>query len=84
MTFLCAFADSGEDAAQLLQQADAAKLADYARFSQLLQSLQARRERLTPAERESLDYLQGWNSAYKGDYAGGLARLHELADSATI
>lgn len=81
-TFLCAFADSGEDAAQLLQQADAAKLADYARFSQLLQTLQARRERLTPAERESLDYLQGWNSAYKGDYAGGLARLHELADSA--
>jgi diguanylate cyclase (GGDEF)-like protein len=80
--FPCAFADSGDDAEQLLKQADAAKLADYGQFSQLLQSLQARSARLTPAQRESLDYLQGWNSAYKGDYPGGVARLRKLADSA--
>ena len=77
-----ALADGADDAEQLLKQADAAKLADYAQFSQLLQSLQARSARLTPPERESLEYLQGWNSAYRGEYAAALARLRKLADSA--
>ena len=72
-----------DDPAQLLKQADAARLTDYAQFTRLLQSLQARAQQLSGHEREALEYLQGWNSAYKGDYPSALAQLGKLADSAS-
>ena len=77
-----ALAATLEDPAGLLKQADAARLTDYAQFSRLLQSIQRGADQLDRHDRESLEYLQGWNSAYKGDYPTALAQLGKLADSA--
>ncbi len=76
-------AAAAEDPARLLRQADAVRLTDYAQFTRLLQSLQEGATQLNRHDRESLEYLQGWNSAYKGDYPSALAELGKLADSAS-
>jgi diguanylate cyclase (GGDEF)-like protein len=70
------------DAAPLLRRADSIKLADYAQFSGLLQSLERRRTQLKPAEQEYLDYLEGWNGAYAGRYDAAVAALGKLVDHA--
>ena len=67
----CALAAGTDETSQQLKQADAIKLRDYPRFAQILHSLQEREPQLAPAHREYLDYLQGWNSVYTGNYAEG-------------
>jgi diguanylate cyclase (GGDEF)-like protein len=65
----------GEAAASLLK-ADRMKSADPAGFTALLDSLQAQSKDLSTPQQELLRYLQGWKSAYDGQYDLALARLH--------
>ncbi len=65
-----------EATAQRLRAADALKLGDYPRFSQLLASLEAQSGQLDPENREYLDYLRGWNTVYKGDYETAITQLN--------
>ncbi len=70
------------DPAEQLRLADSVKLANYRQFSSLLESLQRRRAQLQPADRDFLDYLEGWNNAYAGQYDAAIAALGKLADHA--
>jgi len=79
----CALAAGTDDGEPLLKEADAIKLRDYPRFSQLLHSLEERASPLAPADREYLDYLEGWNSVYTGNYATAITQLSKVADKAT-
>jgi diguanylate cyclase (GGDEF)-like protein len=78
----CALAAGTDETSQQLKQADAIKLRDYPRFAQILHSLQEREPQLAPAHREYLDYLQGWNSVYTGNYATAITQLSQVADKA--
>lgn len=84
---LCLWLASGAPAAaaddtarDLLKQADSIKLQDYPRFTTLLRSLEARASQLSPADREYLQYLQGWNAAYTGQHEQAIASLGKVAD----
>jgi diguanylate cyclase (GGDEF)-like protein len=63
------------EAAALLQRADRIKTADPAGFRALLDSLQAQWNDLSAPQQEFVRYLQGWKSAYDGEYETALARL---------
>jgi diguanylate cyclase (GGDEF)-like protein len=67
------------DAAQLLQKADDLRTVNYTEFSAILQSLQRVREDLTTPQRDYLQYLEGWKSAYDGDNDTAIARLDAIA-----
>jgi diguanylate cyclase (GGDEF)-like protein len=64
------------EAAGLLLRADRIKTADPAGFTALLDSLQAQSQDLSAPQQELLRYLQGWKSAYDGQYDLALERLH--------
>jgi diguanylate cyclase (GGDEF)-like protein len=68
------------DPTALLKKADAIKLANYASFTTLMQSIEARARELNPAEQEYLHYLRGWNSAYRGQYDEAIATLSKVID----
>jgi diguanylate cyclase (GGDEF)-like protein len=63
------------EAAGLLQKADRTKTADPAGFATLLDSLAAQSQDLTSAQQELVRYLQGWKSAYDGQYEVASSRL---------
>src|SRR5262249_35590235 len=73
-----------DEAAALLLKADRMKTADPAGFATLLDSLAAQINDLTPPQQELVRYLQGWKSAWDGQYDLALARLratiHETHD----
>lgn len=66
----------------LLREADAVRLSDYGRFSSLLHSLEAHSGQLDPAQLQRLRYLEGWQSAYQGNYAAAIKQLEAVAASA--
>jgi diguanylate cyclase (GGDEF)-like protein len=73
-------ATAAEDSAQLLKKADSIKLQDYPQFLTLLHTLQARASELPEADRDYVDYLDGWNSAYTGHYDTAVTALGKIAD----
>lgn len=75
----CAFATGPAD---LLTKADEIKLVDHVEFTKLLQTLDGRVAELSPADREFLEYLHGWSSAYNGDNEVAIKKLAALQDSA--
>jgi diguanylate cyclase (GGDEF)-like protein len=76
----CALAVEPQSASKLLEKADAIKTADYAEFASILTSLKADASRLSPAQRRHLRYLEGWQSAYNGDYTSALPALTSIAN----
>ncbi|MGH8177644.1 MAG: GGDEF domain-containing protein [Steroidobacter sp.] len=64
----------------MLRQADAVKTANYSEFASLVQSLNEQSAELSPSQHQHLQYLKGWQSAYKGDYASALPVLKAIAD----
>ena len=66
----------------LLSKADQVKISDHAEFRRLLKTVDAHASELSGAEREYFDYLQGYGSAYDGDYEAAIKKLAALQDSA--
>ncbi|MBS0213379.1 MAG: hypothetical protein JSR26_09430, partial [Proteobacteria bacterium] len=52
---------------ELLLRADQVRTTDNAQFQALLQELDARKDRLSPNQRDWLSYFQGWQSGLQGD-----------------
>ena len=73
-------ARADDESARLLKKADAVKLQDYPQFVTLLHSLQARAPQLPQPDRDYLEYLDGWNSAYTGRYDAAVAALGKIVD----
>lgn len=72
-------AGTAVDATALLEQADSIKLRDRGRFDVLMETIGARMRDLSAEQREYLLFLQGWNSAYRGNDDAALAQLSRLA-----
>ena len=66
----------------LLSKADQVKLSNHAEFTRLLKTVEEHASELSGAEREYLGYLQGYGSAYDGDYEVAIKKLAALQDSA--
>ena len=83
---LCALFAAGaaaltsQEVDELLHQADGVKSSDPARFTVLLQQLDAGPGGLTQAQQQYLGYLKGWQSAYAGDYARAVPLLQTIID----
>jgi diguanylate cyclase (GGDEF)-like protein len=69
-----------QDTNQLLRDADAVKTSDPARFTQLLQQLDAAPGALSQVQQQYLGYLKGWQAAYAGDYARAVPLLQSIID----
>jgi diguanylate cyclase (GGDEF)-like protein len=65
----------------LLEKADADRNVNYEEFASILESVEKQRDSMAPAQREYLQYLQAWKSAYDGDQQTALARLTTLMDN---
>ena len=84
--FLCVATLAASPAPQneisaLLEKADADRNVNYEAFSSILESAQKQRDGMSPAQREYLQYLEAWKSAYDGDQQTALARLTTLMDN---
>ncbi len=66
----------------VLSKADQVKLSDHAEFRRLLKTVDEHASELSGVEREYLGYLQGYGSAYDGDYEVAIKKLAALQDSA--
>ena len=75
----CAFA-AGEAPGALLKQADDIKTADNTQFQALLKQAQTQADQLTPAQRDFLDYLKGWQSTYTGNFGAAGTTLQAVID----
>ncbi|MBS0456762.1 MAG: hypothetical protein JSS44_05470, partial [Proteobacteria bacterium] len=75
-------ASTPQDLSALLRLADTEKSADNAAFVSVLTQLSQQRQQLNPEQAEMLAYLQGWQSAYRSDYAAAMRQLSLLADTA--
>ena len=69
--------DAGQpgDTAALLLKADRTKTSDPAGFATLLDSLVAQLKDLSPGQQELVRYLQGYKSAYDGQYDLAISRF---------
>lgn len=65
----------------LLEKADADRNVNYGEFVSILESVQKRRDSMSAAQREYLQYLEAWKSGYDGDQQTALARLTTLMDN---
>ncbi|MFK2890648.1 tetratricopeptide repeat-containing diguanylate cyclase [Dyella flagellata] len=64
--------------AALLTQAEDLRTSDHPQFLRLLETLQQQASSMSPHERWQLRYLQGWQAAFRGDYAGAEGILREV------
>ena len=69
-----------QDPGALLKRADGIKTADNTQFQALLKQVGAEADRLTPAQRDFLDYLKGWQAGYTGNFDASGATLQAVID----
>jgi diguanylate cyclase (GGDEF)-like protein len=69
-----------DGASELLRKADEERTADFPDFVATITSVEKQKDRLSPGQREYLDYLEAWRSGYSGDSQTALARLTRLMD----
>jgi diguanylate cyclase (GGDEF)-like protein len=69
-----------EDPAAILARADDIKTANNAAFLDLLKQIEGERERLSPLQRDQLDYLKGWQLGYTGQYPAAELALKVVMD----
>jgi diguanylate cyclase (GGDEF)-like protein len=62
----------------LLKDAEAARSSNSDRFKADLAQLNAKRSTLTPGQQEHLLYLNAYDAAFRGDFAGAIAGAQEL------
>lgn len=67
---------------ELLTKAEEIKTFNYAELTAILDSVESRRDSLSPDEHDYLRYLEAWRSAYEGDSQAAVARLTALMDTA--
>ena len=67
-----------EPALQLLKQADGLRTSNYAEFTDIVKSLDARVPGMSPVEQQYLRYLKGWQNVYTGDYDAAIGALKSL------
>jgi diguanylate cyclase (GGDEF)-like protein len=76
---------TSDEASRLLERADDLKTADYAQFASILGSIDAEAAQLSPTQRQHLQYLHGWQSAWDGDYDRAIPTLQAVvADSHNV
>ena len=63
--------------------ADEIKSTDFAKFTELIESIQNQTDKLNPSQLEELNYLQAYHLAYSGHQRDALAKLRELANNAS-
>ena len=64
---------------QLLEKADSLRLVSYPEFTVILKRVEGRSADLPPSERDYLHYLEGWKSAYDGNYPAAVSELEAVA-----
>ena len=74
---------SADDAAALLQRADAIKTSDNRTFQALLAQLDSQQGSLTPSQRSYLQYLHAWQLGFSGDFAKALPEFDAIIDNGT-
>lgn len=72
-----------DDPGQWLAQADDLATTHQAAFVALLQRLDGVRQRLSPEQQRHLQYLEGWQLAYKGQYEKAGAQLRAVMDQSS-
>jgi diguanylate cyclase (GGDEF)-like protein len=77
-----AFALTSQEADQLLHQADNVKGVDPAQFGTLMRQLDEQSGTFTRPQQQYLQYLQGWQSAYSGNYAQAVPLLETIIQEA--
>jgi diguanylate cyclase (GGDEF)-like protein len=70
------------EADRLLKRADLVKIGNHSEFTVILKSLEDESRDLSLAQREYLHYLEGWKSAYDGDYEAAIAKLEAFIPEA--
>lgn len=78
LSSVTAAAGMSDDAAQLLERADAIKTANHAEFTEILARLDAGAVPLSPAQQRYLNYLDAWQISYRGDYPAAIAALNAI------
>ncbi|MBU6248832.1 MAG: GGDEF domain-containing protein [Xanthomonadaceae bacterium] len=68
------------DVASFLDRAESVRLTDHPRFARMLAQIHREAPVLTEAQRWRLRYLDGWESAFRGDYPAAERRLKDVAD----
>lgn len=68
----------GENATATLAHADATKTSDHPAFMETLARVGRDVQRMTPAQRDHLRYLEAWQVAYAGDYEAATPLLETV------
>ena len=68
------------DPAAFLDQTESIRTKDHARFVQLLEQIHREAPSLTPSQKWHLRYLDGWQTAFQGDYDKANALLQDVID----
>ena len=68
------------DPAELLARADEIKTANNSAFLDLVKQVEAQSVRLSPLQRDQLDYLKGWQLGYLGEYKSAEPALKAVLD----
>jgi len=74
-----AFARESDDLLLMLQQADSIKSANRPEFKEIVNDLTRRTSELSVSQRHYLNFLQGWQLGYEGDYDAALALLRPVS-----
>lgn len=69
-----------DDADDQLLKADELKSVNYAQFESILEELGNRSDTLSRPQRQFLQYLIAWHSAYGGDYATAIPQLRQISE----
>lgn len=83
---VCVATGSSMDATQSaaiddkLKEADALKLADFGRYSRLVDEIVPLESKLNDDQRGLLHFLRGWRATWLGDYETGKSELEKVAD----
>jgi diguanylate cyclase (GGDEF)-like protein len=77
-----ALALTPQEADRLLDRADDVKGVNPAEFTALMRQLDEQSSTLSRPQQQYLQYLQGWQSAYAGDYAGAIPPLEAIIERA--
>ncbi|MBM0103640.1 GGDEF domain-containing protein [Steroidobacter sp. S1-65] len=80
LTAAPSLAAESPDFAAMLQRADAMKSVDPTEFVRLLEDLREQADRLTPQQRDQLQFLQGWRHAYAGEYTAAVPLLEAVVE----
>jgi diguanylate cyclase (GGDEF)-like protein len=78
----CALALTSQEADQLLRRADYVKGVSPSEFTALMRQLDEQSATLSQLQKQYLQYLKGWRSAYAGDYGRAIPVLEAVMQEA--